>query len=75
MRASSIYLHLPVFLVASFISCSLTFLDKNAFSYHFFFFFLISAASFLSLLLRFPPDVHTTEEVSENQAVDEELNH
>lgn len=68
------YLHLPVFLVASFRSWSLTFLDKKAFSHHFLI-FLIPAASFLSLLLHFPLDVHTTKEVSETQAVDEELIH
>lgn len=68
------HLHLPVFLVASFISWSLIFLDKKTFSHH----LLILAASFLSHDVHTfsPHDVHTTEEVSENQAFDrEELIH
>lgn len=59
---------LTVFLVASFISWSLTFLGKKTFSYH----LLIPAAFFLSVLLCFRPSVHTAGEVSENQTLGRE---
>lgn len=68
MRANWFYLHLPVFLVASFISWSLTFLDQKAFFHH----LLMPTAFFFSPFLFFPLNVHPTGEVSENQTLDGE---